>query len=84
MRFDEIFQALSGRFRFSGVLQNVSPFTPGLGICDLRIGRTENNDGKWLIDSEHAALVLCNKRLMRTRFCTVLRFPMLDNFIYCI
>ena len=48
IRFNKIGEALSGRFCFSGVSQHSGPFAPGLGVCDLGIGRAKNHDVEWL------------------------------------
>jgi hypothetical protein len=48
IRFNEIGQALIGRFGYSGVLQDPRPFASGLGISDLRIGGAEYQNGERL------------------------------------
>jgi hypothetical protein len=46
--FDKIGQTLSRRLCTSGIPQYPRPFAAGLGVCDPRIGRAEDNDAEWL------------------------------------
>jgi hypothetical protein len=63
LAFDELGEALIIWLKSLGVSKRPRPFRPRLCIQRTRVRRAENNDSKWLVDSDRATLLGCARAL---------------------